>query len=340
MTEEISGIDDFLTRAGTHYRVFDMGRRIQPLARDAFIAFENGTEPYPFPLQQHAWLGFLVWQDTADDDVVIWFIKFPLDARGHLSPQVRHDFLHHLLNRKDEADDKEHPFGFKPKQEHMAVFHARAACALNKPPSRFYTHAVEYLSGAAGYDQWAFVGFQGIADLVARLDEDNNRALLVNAFPQLPWPPVDAFCQCLEHETIDFEVTEVLAQRLQEELARDNPSVEHLSMLVRGLSGSSDTGTLRQALQQLLTRDISREAEILAAISGRCWAALQDPALMFRYLETLSHNLEGQALFNLVVSDLIAVPGMQGAIHEAIRNPDRSDQLSRSIGGLFQPAGE
>jgi len=337
---DINGIDDFLTQAGTHYRVFDMGRRIQPLSREQFVAFESGMATYAFPLQQHAWLGFLVWQENADDDVVIWFIKFPLDGKGQLSPQVRHDFLHHLLNRKDQQQDDEHPFGFKPKQEHMAVFHAKAACQLNKPPSRFYLHALEYISGATGYDQWAFVGFQGIADLVARLEEDNNESLLASAFPQLPWPPTDALCQCLEHETIDAAVTQVIAQRLREQLTSDKPSVEQIAMLIRGLSGTSDTAALEQILRECLQKDISREAEILAAISGRCWQTLQEAELMFTYLEVLCHNLEGQALFNLVVTDLIAIPGMQGAIHQAIRDPRRSEQLSRSIGGLFQPADE
>ena len=65
----VSGITDFLNQAGTQFKVFDMGRRIQELDKDRFLAFEQSEQPYPWPLQQQAWLGMMVWNEASSDDV-------------------------------------------------------------------------------------------------------------------------------------------------------------------------------------------------------------------------------------------------------------------------------
>ena len=43
-----------------------------------------------------------------------------------------------------------------------------------------------------------------------------------------------------------------------------------------------------------------------------------------------------QEFFNLVIVDLINIPGMQDSIHKAIRSENRSDTLSAAIGELFK----
>ena len=91
---QIAGITDFLDKAGTPFRVFDMGRRIQAISRETFLAFEQGERPYPYPLQQQAWLGVMVWDEKNLSDLVIWFIRFPLDARGCLTQGIRDDFVY------------------------------------------------------------------------------------------------------------------------------------------------------------------------------------------------------------------------------------------------------
>ncbi|HEY9049926.1 MAG TPA: DUF3549 family protein, partial [Gammaproteobacteria bacterium] len=115
----INGISDFLHQAGTSFRIFDMGRRMQPISDKTFLAFEQGDIPYPWPLQQQAWLGMMVWQDQTDDDLVIWFLRFPLDANGRLTAGIRDDFVYRLLQKgEQQTDDESNPYGFKPKQEH------------------------------------------------------------------------------------------------------------------------------------------------------------------------------------------------------------------------------
>ena len=332
----ITGITDFLNQAGTQFNVFDMGRRIQALSADAFLAFEQGEQPYPYPLQQHAWLGIMVWGNKADD-LVVWFLKFPLDATGRLSPGVRDDFIYQLTQKDDKSsEDDTTPYGFKPKQEHMACFHSKAAKALGQPASRFYAHAQDYFSGKTGFDQWAFVGFQGIADIACRLDEENNITLISQALPQLPPQPFEALCQCLEHEIISEELTQVLGQCLKTELSYDEPNANFISLLLRALSGSTNQSLAEQEVLSVLHSPQGAHPEVLASISGRCWLCLKQPDVIQAFIEDLSLCEEGQDFFNLVIVDLINIPGMQDSIHQAIRNENRSETLSKAIGELLK----
>lgn len=342
---QVKGITDFLDQAGTQFKVFDMGRRIIEINRDDFLAFEQGEVAYPLPLQQQAWLGFVVWneQETEDNnnELIIWFLRFPLDAAGKLTQGIRDDFILRLINKhkpteEGAVDDETNPYGFKPKQEHMASFHAKAAKLLGQPASSFYEHARDYFSGKPGFDQWAFVGFQGIADVAARLDQDNNAEALASAIDQLPSQPFEALAQCLEHEAIDSHISLAICKQLQTELAKAEPNANFASLCLRALSFSTDPQPLTDAIQQVLATDTGKNPEVLASISGRCWSALQNENTIALFLEALARCEEGQEFFNLVIVDLINIPGMQDYIHQAVRSTDRSDVLSVAIGELFK----
>ena len=335
----ISGISDFLTQAGTEFKVFDLGRRIQEISKENFLAFEQGEIAYPYPLQQQSWLGIMVWHKDQLDDLVIWFVKFPLDASGKLTATIRDDFVYRLINKEKieaESEGNTNPYGFKPKQEHMATFHAKASFILNQDASKFYTHAQDYFAGKPGYDQWAFVGFQGIADIAARLNQEDNQVHVINALPQLPDQPLEALCQCLEHEHISTELTQALGERLESELKSSDADANIISLLIRALSGSEDSTLCSNYLQQVLDSEHAKHAEVIASISGRCWTYLNQTEMMHAFLENLAQCPEGQEFFNLVILDLVNIPGIQATLNTAIRSPDRSAQLSRAIGELFQ----
>ena len=333
----ISGISDFLTQAGTEFKVFDLGRRIEELSTETFLAFEQGELAYPWPLQQQAWLGIMVWHEDRSDDLIIWFVKFPLDASGKLTATIRDDFVYRLINKQeDESPEETNPYGFKPKQEHMASFHAKASAILKQDASKFYSHAQDYFTGTPGYDQWAFVGFQGIADMAARLDEDDNQLHIINALPHLPDQPLEALCQCLEHEYISTALGEAVGQRLQAELSSDHADANIISLLIRALSGSQDMALCSGYLQQVLNTEHARHPEVIASISGRCWHYLNQAEIMHDFLENLAQCPEGQEFFNLVILDLVNIPGIQATLNAAIRSPDRSVELSKAIGELFQ----
>ncbi|MDQ1363674.1 MAG: hypothetical protein QG652_1536 [Pseudomonadota bacterium] len=329
---QTSSIQNFLQQTGSGFQVFDLGRRIQPVPENIFTDFETGKIPWPWPLQQQAWLGMMLQQQN-NDELVIWFVRLPLDNRGYLDSKIRHDFLQRLQTTESQDNKTGNPYGFKPKPEQMAVFHARAAAQFNQPPSRFYTHARDYFAGISGYDQWAFVGFQGIADMAARLQQDNNEQLLASALPNLPAQPFEALCQCLEHEQIGDTLATALMQKLEQLLAQNETDASLISYCLRALSGSNQ---LQQAVQTVLAHRSATHADVLAAIAGRGWIALSDEKQMLVYLENLAQCVQGQDFFTAVIADLVNIPGMQQPIHQSMRNPQRSAALARAIGGMFK----
>ena len=341
---QINGISDFLNQAGTQFKVFDMGRRIEPINQADFLRFEQGEIPYPLPLQQQAWLGFLVWSEDEKSELVIWFLRFPLDAAGKLTSGIRDDFVSRLLYKNDgekndgetPQQDESNPYGFKPKQEHMASFHAKAAKQLKQPASSYYEHTKDYFAGKLGYDQWSFVGFQGIADITARLDEDNNGALITNAIEKIPAQPFEALAQCLEHENINAPLSQAIANITQNELKKDSADANFISLCIRALSNTQDKTLLELTLNAILKSNIGSHPEVLASISGRCWLALKNAQTIALFLEALASCSEGQEFFNLVIVDLINIPGMQESILKAVKSSARSETLSKAIGELFK----
>lgn len=336
---QVNGIIDFLNQAGTQFKIFDMGRRIEEIDQADFLSFEQGETPYPLPLQQQAWLGFLVWTEDKKSELVIWFLRFPLDAAGKLTAGIRDDFVLRLINKEgDESpqQDESNPYGFKPKQEHMASFHAKAAKLLSQPASSYYEHSKDYFAGKPGYDQWSFVGFQGIADIATRLDEENNAELIATAIEKIPALPFEALAQCLEHEKIDANITQAIVNVINRELDNEKPDANFISLGIRALSNTQDQPQLEQILNRVLDNETGKHPEVLASISGRCWLSLKNTNTINLFLEALASCSEGQEFFNLVIVDLINIPGMQESILKAVKSPERSEVLSKAIGELFK----
>ena len=150
---KIDTLFEFLESGGLSPRFYDMGRRIRPIDRQRFIAFERTESPYPQPLQQQAWLALVLQSgDDADPrDPQIWFIRFPLDEQAKLQLAARDDFLFQLMEllgkaasdgaegrAEIEAALKQSPYTFQPKQERLAALHARLTVDLQQPPSRYH----------------------------------------------------------------------------------------------------------------------------------------------------------------------------------------------------------
>lgn len=345
---EIPTIVEFLESTGARLRLFDMGRRIIKLPRDEFLKFERGEIPYPLPLQQQAWFGILFQEKDKESEPFIWFLRLPLDEVGHLTTAARDDFLHRLLERVGENLQatkegrqlenalKDNPYCFKPRDDRMAVFHAKASRAMKQPASQYYNHARQYFSGELGWDQWNFVGYQGIADMAARLDEEDNARLLADAIPLLPARPFEALCHCLENEQLPLAIAEALFKRVQQELAQTAPDIGIVSAAIRGVALTRSKTSRNQLLQRVLDHPCSSSPDILAAICGRCWEPLADGAFSLPFLERLAQNSAGQELFNQCLSDLLYLPGMRTPLLAALRNPARSEQLAQAVGTLFE----
>lgn len=127
----INTLTEFLTQAGTQFQLFDMGRQVRPLASDTFVRIEQQQEPYPWPLQQHAWLGVHFFQPS-ESRHYLWFLKFALDERGLLmsnGPKLFMDQVVETLGYKLTGDlDEEkaqrladNPYTFRPAEAKWPV---------------------------------------------------------------------------------------------------------------------------------------------------------------------------------------------------------------------------
>lgn len=339
-------LSDFFDQSHTRYRVFDLGRGIRKLDSDTFRRFENSEQPYPYPLQQHAWLGILGWNQQAKTEQFIWFLKFPLDETGTLLPSARDSFLHGLLatlgsniqaaREGGEFTDAlgESPFGFKPREGMMAGFHAKALKTLGEPPSRFYAHARDYLEGKPGYEQWAFVGLQGFADICARLDEDENEAITLRALPQLPAPALIALCGFIENEAPSTAMAEALLARLCGALSSDEADMSVITALLRAFA-QSGKGLAARAVTAALDSAQRHDIHLLAAIAARNWEVLKEPNMAQRFVEALAENSLGLDAFSQVMADLLALPGMRPVLLGQLRAPERSTAVTIAVGHMF-----
>jgi len=361
-------ICDFLEQGGAEVSFFDMGRRVVEIPLDVMRRFESAEIPYPQPFLQSAWLGILFQypntiassHSAPGNPHNIWFVKLPLDEQGLLQQAARDDFLRHVIKQLDEtlieatneALDKEsqqpmpedNHHGFTPREDRMAVFHAKISKQAGDPASQFYAHARDYFAGKPGYEQWSFVGLQGIADVVARLDEENpddtdfykgnNAQALAQAIPHIPTTPFAAVCSCLENSAIDKALTQAITERINKAL-KDENAVE-VAAGIRGLSHSTDRNTVVTTIQSALDNPAGCNVEVLAAIAGRAWETLEDSALRFSFLENLALCEAGQQAFDGIMADLLFLPGLRRLIKEDFRNPERSEQLTAAIGAFYQ----
>jgi hypothetical protein len=199
----------------------------------------------------------------------------------------------------------------------MALFHAALSADLGLSPSRFYPYALDYFRGSPGWDQWEFVGYQGIADVACRHGDEP----LSQAVAHLPKEPLVALCHCLERRALAPPLLDALIHRLREAMTQTPPDITVLAALVRGLSASGHHPPARTAIAGLLAHPASTHIEILAAISGRGWEMLLDDALLQAYLLRLATNDHGQAAFEHCISDLLSLPSMSSPARRALRAP-------------------
>ena len=343
---KVSTLFEFLDSVGTPPRILDMGRRISPIPREDFLRFEKTEIPYPLPLQQQAWMAFLLGNSGGTPERFVWFLRFPLDEQGKLVQAARDDFMHRLLEQIGENAEalkqgnglekavEGNPYSFKPRDDRLAVFHAAASRLLGDEASRYFAHARGYFSGSLGWDQWPFVGYQGIADMAARAEVSDNAAVLAAAVPVLPLRPLEALCHCLENAPTPVELSRALFDRGIEELNTDQPDTRFITAVIRGISLSD--GLSGEFLRKVLDAPCSRDPGVLSAIAAKSWENLTDPSLAESCLRQLADNSDGQEVFNACMADLLFLPGMREPLMKVLRDPDRTPPLSRAMGAFFR----
>jgi hypothetical protein len=344
---KISTLSEFLHQCGAKYRVFDMGRRVSKLSPDEFVSFEWAQKPYPLPFQRSAMFGVIFWHPDAADKHFVWFLKFPLDEQGLLLQSARDEFLVMLLERVGEsmlaaADGKQiegalkdSPYTFTPREDKMAAFNAQATYSLSLKPSQYYPQAYAFFTGQRDLNDWSELGMQGVADVAVRLDDNEETLGLIDTLPKLPAEPFNVLATFLENARPATGIVEVLAQRIDVQLQEQQPDVSTVCACLRAASNSPAQGLVDQMVKQVLKHPFSQHVEVLAIISGRCWRSLRQPSLCRLYVEQLAHNDAGAAGFSQLLADLVFVPGMREPVMQALRQPERSEQLARFVGEMF-----
>ena len=324
--------------SGRHVLVYDIGRRVGAIGRGVFARFESAAAPYPLPMQRKA--RFALVQIADDAESVVWFLQFALDEQGLIVPAERDYLLVRLLESAQAGQAggdpqrvlHDNPLAFRPRDDRMALFHARLGADLDRAPSRYYAHALDYFHGRLGWDQWEFVGYQGIAEVACRHDD----VPLAAAIAQLPPPPLIALCHCLESQLVAVPLRDALLHRLDVALRHPSPDVGELAALIRGLSSQAGTRAVRERIAGVLAHPAAGDVELLAALSGRAWEALQDRSLLDLWLARLADNAHGQAAFTQCVADLVGVPEMSATLRAALRDPNHPNSVRRAVSRMTE----
>ncbi len=343
--EKFDSISHFLQSGEFEYRVYDMGRKVWEIPNALFSEIENQKSQYPYPFQKKAWLALLFWPKDKQQDAVIWFLQFPVDELGFLKQASRDAFLIDLLEQAGkniqakqtgiEAQDglAESPFAFKPREDRLAMFHAIATTTLEQQPSQHYQYAHDYLltkeTGGPGFEKWQFLGLQGIADVVARLHEDDNEGLLARALSDMPEAPLCSYAQTLENVKIHETLFKALLERIENEASEEKPNIALVAALVRALSTYPSNEDKIFAIKAIMQKPIANEIEIIAAISARSWRDLENDSLRRIFVEKLAE--QEQIGFSAIIADLIMIPRMRDLILGEMRSESRSPELAKKF---------
>ena len=341
-------LSQFLADEHTQIRYFDMGRRVSKIRPGDFEKFEQGQMAYPYPYQQTAWFGILFWNTKNKDQHNIWFLHMPLDERGQINLASRDEFMDMLLSRigerinsKQKGEDalshalKDNPYVFKPTEENMSFFNAKAKQVMGFPASQFLTDIIQYLT-EENYANWQQLGLQGFADLAVRQNKTEVSKLIINALPQLPEQPFCALCNALENEPCNAELTQVIQSQITRLLDTGDDSQETINKVNSALRALANTPASQLKVQQVLHSQLGTQPAILVMLAAKNWEALDDEKLLKLYLEQLAQNSNGQELFNALVADQMFMPGKRNMILTIFRDPDRSEALSKAVGVFFQ----
>ena len=179
--QTIDTISEFMLHAGTEYRVYDMGRGIESMHSQKFIALENNQLPAPCPRAGHAWFGIVFWNKKISHEQYIWFVKLPIDERSLIIQAARNQFLEAVVtalgsnlekNAEQGGQLSDNPFVFTPSQQQLADINAIIRRDLNLSTREGLDKAIAYIKNPA-LDTWQDLALQDIADLAVHIEQQD-----------------------------------------------------------------------------------------------------------------------------------------------------------------------
>jgi hypothetical protein len=340
--KHIETLSELLKLSGSQYRLYDIGRLVSKLPKDNFEKVELNQLPYPTPTQGHACIAIAFWQKESSQPY-LWLLKLPLDERGLLNQGARNHFIAIIVealgadltqqtSKKQEELLSSNPYLFTPAQYKLASLNSKIKVDLKQLPSEYFSPFKEYLSQEGNWDNWQHVGVQGITDFIARIKQNNNDELLINALPYLPTEVLSPVCSALENEEFSISLINALISEFKLALfCKDNAN--KAPVLLRSLAANSHHVYVKDTVSQILNQpEVS--TDLLVTLSSRCWLALADERTLSSYFEHLLKSKESE-LFSSIFKDLVTLPTVRAIAFQCIRSESRSPALAKAVGQLF-----
>lgn len=328
-------LSDFFTHSGAEIALSTLGRRVAPMSRDTFSAFEREREPWPLPWNGHAQVACALRWPAMQADPAIWFLSMPLDEQGLLVPAARDAFLDRLLQTLGTQGSPEtaasvdnlmqdNSLAFEPELHQRALLHARLSRHFGQPCSSHAAMARRYLTGDAALN-WQMLGLQGLADQIVAADPAVIAAM-TQRMETLPREVVVPLCYLMEHGDTPAELLPALWTMLSS--ARADRDIERFCALLRALVGSDDP-RVDAWLDEILDDDALLVADCLAAIAARGWGHLEHETRLARFLDRLAACPE--ANFRPVVRDLALIPRLRLPMLMMLRRAPTGSAVDRRL---------
>jgi len=126
---------------------------------------------------------------------------------------------------------------------------------------------------------------------------------------------------------------ELIDQLIQ--LYKSSQDTDYQQHILRSLASSSEHPHVQSFIKELFTKTLADELVIV--IAGRNWLALQEQSTMMSYLELIVQKQDA-ALFNAIFKDIVAIPALRLVVFSCMRSENRSPELAKAIGSLFNTA--
>jgi len=297
-------------------RVYDANRKVTLLSSDEFEAFEKGNLVIDTPVLGHQWLAIALVTEQ-QQNAGIWWVRLPLDELSKLAPNTLTQFLEELAgtinyNMSASSDEQRAPmdhcqFSYTPSDEKRAAVVTLEKLATKQPNSEHAEAAIQWINNGCRDDSWCDLSVQALSD--ALIGGNLSDEALVTLFQRAPEPVVQQAAQMLQHAQLG-EVT-------RERIAQQSSHSIWANMLASDLSQISDDNVVELGNQFIHYRPIEASTHLKAI------------------LESIVDNQSDEA-FSIVVQDLIKAPATRAKVWSVIRDPERSEKLSKAIGKLFE----
>lgn len=328
--DSINSISEFLLHAGTHYRVFDIGRGLQMLDGQTFLDIENGLIPCPMPRLNKAWFAVVFWPvamtPSASFSPYFWFVSLPLDEQSKVISASRNHFLQTVVEalQANKAIDNSverslanNPYIFKPNETQRGQVTARLLVDLKVP----YTHRTElslaYLKSPGTID-WQKLMIQDIflASYVINTDAKLSDGLIAC------WPSLaESFQTILLNAFESIELNDSLFAFFLKRF-RETDNTSHKLHFLRSMASETKSVNLQSAIVELLTDSSNICIDSLSVIAGRHFHQFTPAIIRLFFNACLRADQElgdDVNVFTSFYKDLVAIPELRPHILTLLR---------------------